>query len=183
MNNKLIIFLFMVGLVFGYAAYEAKKLDSILSNDQYSLSNTVIKDLPSKLSFKDLETKKILNLEELTSSGNNLVVHFWATWCGPCEAEFPHLIELSKLLESRDDIKFILVAVNDDAIKIKKFLKGYIFSNNTILLTDDDDGFKKFGSYKLPETFVFNKQAGIVKKFTGQQAWTQKHIVDFFKAL
>jgi len=55
-------------------------------------------------------------------SGQVYVVEFWATWCGPCIAAFPHLSELQK--EQGEKVKFIGVNVwerdTDQAERIQK---------------------------------------------------------------
>ncbi len=46
---------------------------------------------------------------EQFENGKVYVVEFWATWCGPCIAAFPHLSELQK--EHQDSVQFIGVNV------------------------------------------------------------------------
>lgn len=58
-------------------------------------------------------------------SGQVYVVEFWATWCGPCIAAFPHLSELQK--EHAGKVQFIGVnvweGVDDQAERIEKVEK------------------------------------------------------------
>lgn len=59
--------------------------------------------------------------------GKVYVVEFWATWCGPCIAAFPHLSELQA--EHKDNVQFIGVnvweGVEDQAERIEK-VEGFV---------------------------------------------------------
>lgn len=68
--------------------------------------------------FKDREGKEIA----LSSfKGKVVYVDIWATWCGPCRKEFPHLKELEKEYHGNNDIVFIGVSVDVSADE-KKWL-------------------------------------------------------------
>jgi peroxiredoxin len=43
--------------------------------------------------------------------GQVVLVNFWATWCGPCRQEMPHL---NKLYEKYKSSGFVLLGVNVD---------------------------------------------------------------------
>ncbi len=59
--------------------------------------------------------------------GKVYVVEFWATWCGPCIAAFPHLSEMQA--EHKDDVQFIGVnvweGVDNQAERIEK-VEGFV---------------------------------------------------------
>lgn len=50
-----------------------------------------------------------------------IILDFWATWCGPCIASFPHLNELSKKFAS-DSVVFAIIS-SEETSKVAKFLK------------------------------------------------------------
>jgi thioredoxin 1 len=54
------------------------------------------------------------NFEELLTSGQPLVVDFWAQWCGPCKAISPIIEELAKEYEGKANIGKVDVDENDD---------------------------------------------------------------------
>jgi cytochrome c biogenesis protein CcmG/thiol:disulfide interchange protein DsbE len=43
-------------------------------------------------------------------------VNFWATWCGPCAAEIPALVELQE--QYKDDLVILGLSVDDTAEKL-----------------------------------------------------------------
>ncbi len=58
---------------------------------------------------KDLDGKD-LSLEAV--KGKVVLLNFWATWCGPCRAEIPSLIELQN--RYKDRLQIIGMVVDDE---------------------------------------------------------------------
>jgi thiol-disulfide isomerase/thioredoxin len=73
------------------------------------------------------------------------LINVWATWCGPCVAEFPDFITINRMYRGRD---FEFISVSADAPsqkeKVLKFLKGKEASSKNYLFSLDD-------KYKLIE--------------------------------
>jgi thiol-disulfide isomerase/thioredoxin len=75
-------------------------------------------------SAPDLQIAKFVKGDSVQQfeDGKVYVVEFWATWCGPCIAAFPHLSELQA--EHKEDVQFIGVniweGVDDQAQRISK---------------------------------------------------------------
>src|SRR5215831_3886047 len=65
----------------------------------------------------DLEGKPI-SLDE--AKGKIVLLNFWATWCGPCRAEIPDLVELQK--KYKDQLQIIALATDEDEpSEVKRF--------------------------------------------------------------
>ena len=55
--------------------------------------------------------------------GHPVVVNKWASWCGPCRAEFPYFRE--QALERGRRVAFLGVDSNDNDAAARKFLRRY----------------------------------------------------------
>jgi len=51
------------------------------------------------------------NLRLVEQRGQVVLVNFWATWCGPCKQEMPHL---NKLYDKYRSAGFVMLGVNVD---------------------------------------------------------------------
>ena len=104
-----------------------------------------------------------------------LVVHYWGTWCGPCEAELPELLSFINRFEGAPGVKFLLVAVNDDLIKIKKHLKTLTMPKASLIWLLDNKNIHRdtFGTTRVPETYVFSSDKVTLRKYVGPQEWNK----------
>lgn len=184
MGKRIIIITAFLSFTLVYVSYEAYKLDRKLEEYAKSQSVQMVSQLP-QISFDYFDDQsKQFDLHLSAQAGNTLFVHFWATWCGPCETEFPDLMELTQVLEPKKNVKFLFVAVNDDVKKVKKFLSKFQkYSNFEILVDNDLKHQKYFNTFKLPETYVFGPNKNLINKFVGPQQWTQRHFVDLLNGL
>src|SRR5262249_4567576 len=74
-------------------------------------------DLAPALKVNDLDGKPI-SLDDL--KGKIVLLNFWATWCGPCRAEIPDLIDLQK--KYKENFAIVALATDeDDPELVKKF--------------------------------------------------------------
>ena len=70
---------------------------------------------------------KTWKLKEL--NGKTLLINLWATWCGPCQAELPHLEAFYEKNKDRKDIQVLTFDIDEDLGVVAPFLKekGYTF--------------------------------------------------------
>jgi len=111
--------------------------------------------------------------------GKIVVLNFWATWCAPCIDELPSLQELQK---TRPDIQVLAVSIDDDPAAYAGFLKQYDI--NLLSVRDGSEGAnRKYGSVRVPETFVVDRNGVVKRKFIGPQQWTNPEIMGYLAKL
>lgn len=139
-------------------------------NEQYSISGQTktwqIKDMEgNQISFSSLNEKPVF-------------LNFWATWCPPCVAELPGIIDLYK--KYKDDVNFILVS-NEKKTKVLTFAKSHnfdkaLFYQNTSVPVD-------FSSQSIPTTFIINKDGLVVVSEKGAARWNSGRVEEVIKKL
>jgi peroxiredoxin len=107
-------------------------------------------------------------------SGRLRLINVWATWCGPCVAEFPELVKLQRMYGHRN---FELVTLSgdypDDKDKALAFLKrqGANVKNYMFDSTDRDklmDAVDKEWKGALPHTLIVSPDGKVVYRYTGE---------------
>lgn len=104
-----------------------------------------------------------ITLSEL--SGKLVVVNVFASWCGPCRAETPHLVEVYKQID-RDRVEFIGLNLQETPKAVESFKDE--FSIDYPLVLDEGGGITDiYRPIGLPTTW-FIDQDGIIRfSFSG----------------
>jgi len=97
--------------------------------------------------------------------GKVVFVNFWATWCPPCRAEIPVLIDLAN--RYKDRLQIVGVSVDDgDPADVKQFVKEA--GINYPIVMADRAILKEYGGVPaLPTLFVVNPDGNVVQKHEG----------------
>jgi cytochrome c biogenesis protein CcmG/thiol:disulfide interchange protein DsbE len=99
------------------------------------------------------------------SHGKVILLNFWATWCGPCRAEIPDLVELQNKYKDRLQI-LGLVVDDDDQAAITSFVSEFGI-NYPVAIASDAIRFQYGGILALPTSFVLDADGRIVQKHEG----------------
>ncbi len=98
-----------------------------------------------------------IRLSEL--KGKVVMLNFWATWCGPCAEEIPHL---NKLHESLDSYDFELLGINLDEDQAKALhLARKLDVNFPVLFDDEKNVSKSFSIDAMPTTIIIDRSGKI----------------------
>lgn len=92
--------------------------------------------------------------------GSITVVNFWASWCGPCEEEWP---ALQKVAAARPAVKFVGINSMDKADRAKDFLSTHaadypqVFDERGVIMAS----WKSIPHGVLPTTLIIDKNGKI----------------------
>lgn len=121
--------------------------------------------------------------------GKVVVLNFWATWCPPCVEEMPSLVQMQKKMRDKG-VVVLAISDDDDASDYNKFLKDY----HVDLLTVRDAGRRtdtgviasvssRYGTFKVPETYIIDRDGIVRRKFIGAVDWGQQEILEYLSRL
>jgi len=97
--------------------------------------------------------------------GKVVFLNFWATWCGPCRAEVPDLVDLQSRYTGR--LKVIGLNVDDDdPEEIQKYVKETGI-NYPVAMAPADLRMQYGGIPALPTSFVLDTEGRVVQKHVG----------------
>lgn len=174
MLYRIIAIILIIAATVGYSLYSKRSLESQIVAEKEG--HAVLARLPEAV-FETLEGQPFPVNDLFTKEPTDLLmIHYWGTWCAPCEAELPDLLAFIKRFEGNSNVKFLLVATNDEVIKIKKHLKTLpIPSKASIYWLVDNKNVHRdlFGTTRVPETFVFSSDKTTLRKYLGPQEWNK----------
>jgi thiol-disulfide isomerase/thioredoxin len=119
-------------------------------------------DAAPAFQLNDLNGKPISLAE---AKGKIVLLNFWATWCGPCRAEIPDLVDLQKRYADKFEI-IALATDEDDPDEVRRFvLQSGI--NYRVAMSSDAVLRDYGGIAALPTSFVIDPEGRIVQKHVG----------------
>lgn len=170
MNKKKIIVAILVILTLLAVIvvnYNNKK--SLQNNDKKVEDKTEdgekkVDDRIEAIDFKleDLQGKEI-KLSDF--KGKKVFLNFWASWCGPCKAEMPHMQQLYE--ETKDkDIVILAVNVGEDKDKVKSFIEEnkYAFP---VVLDIKQEAALQYGISAFPTSFFIDEEGYVYSGIRG----------------
>ena len=98
-----------------------------------------------------------------------VVLNFWATWCGPCRAEFPELVRYdAEHAADNVEVRFVSIDQPADLPAVRAFLDQHGVAEPSYLYTGQDDVTTALAmgvGGAIPVTMILDGQ-GIVKDVT-----------------
>lgn len=146
---------------------------------QYKLGDVMYDFTATTVDGKEFTLSEILAEKEL------VVINFWATWCGPCKAEFPAMS--NALLEYADLVDSIAVSTTDSKSSIlSDSNKTYDKNKHAINFAASGEGdlatLFNAGAV-VPQTFMVDRYGVVVFSHSGSMTETRDWTVRFNKFL
>ena len=127
------------------------------------------KRAPLNYTIKDMNG---VDVKLSSFKGKVILLNFWATWCGPCKAEIPHLVELQK--QYADDLVVLGMSVDDPVEKLSPFAAKYKINYPVLVGLGREDVQDAFGPlYGIPVTVFISRDGKICRRHDGIRAKAQ----------
>lgn len=145
-----------------------------------AFSVPALAQLPAQPSLEQIKAEKFIvqtlagkktELNKLLGEGKPVVLDIWATWCGPCRQEIPHLVELTEKYR-QDGLIVIGLTTEDPTVyraRVKDFVKQYGmtytvgFASEALYLSFNNGS----PSMRIPQTFIFDANGKLIKRLIG----------------
>ena len=142
----------------------------------------------ASVKLESLNWPKFLERIAANKDAKLTIVDAWATTCGPCKKNFPHLVEMNHKY-GKKGLAVVSLSLDDNSDKAaladaEKFLqeKKAVFTN--ILLDEDFGvGFEKLEIGAIPAVFLFGPGGKEIARFTMDDPNNQFTYEDVEKAI
>jgi len=134
-----------------------------LNNSNIYVPKEKTKKILKSFTSKDLYSENKISSDQIFVDSEFYILNIWSSWCAPCRAEHPKLMQLSK----NKSLKLIGLNYKDNPKNAKKFINE--FGNPYFMIITDKNGIISIdlGAIGVPETFIINKDKKIIKRFLG----------------
>ncbi len=125
--------------------------------------DAVGKPAPLNYTLKDMNG---VDVKLASFKGKIILLNFWATWCGPCRAEIPALIELQT--QYANDLVVLGFSVDDPVEKLKPYATEYKINYPVLIGSGREEVQDAFGPlWGIPVSVIIGRDGKIASKHSG----------------
>lgn len=104
-----------------------------------------------------------------------VILHLWASWCRPCQAEMPALLRFAeRVRDPRLEILFVSVDKPAQRDEVKKIFADLKMPEAPYMAAGDDDS-KRYFAWGVPMTYLFDPQGHLLARGMGALPWDAGH--------
>lgn len=162
----------MVILMVKMNAGDEKQKES--ANEQQSASETGtgkvglgLGDTPPDFELSNFDGEMV-KLSEL--KGKKVILNFWASWCGPCKAEMPHMQNYYENYAAEDNVEIIAVNMTTQERRgldsVQEFIDSYGLTF-PIPLDKEGSATVDYGIVTIPTTYLVATDGTLAQKVIG----------------
>lgn len=109
------------------------------------------------------------------------IVHFWATWCGPCKRELPEFSRFAAKVADRINIYTITSELkngsNDEAKAIWDFYQSKGIKHLNVTSDENASLSGILGVTGIPVTFLIDIHGKVIGQFLGATDWSKPDLI------
>ena len=106
-------------------------------------------------------------------------MNFWSITCGPCVEEMPSIIDLSRMVEDRDDIEVVTVTIDRRESDVRSVVPST--SPLTVLMDRDRSVVRgRYGTVLFPETWIIDGDGVIRMRIDAPFDWSSVRATSSF---
>ncbi len=125
------------------------------------------------------EDSRMHSLENF--DGNVVFMNIWATWCPPCIAEMPSIHRLYQKFEDSENISFVLVSMDEDFEKARKFMADRNFDMPIYHYRNKAEG--TYESTVIPTTYIITPDGKLALQKNGLAKYDTREFEEFLREL
>ena len=100
-----------------------------------------------------------------------VLLNLWATWCPPCIAELPGLIDLKKDYGKKANFIFV---TSENIVTVKEFLKKHNYPEKGFYISQGVP--RDFNTSSIPASYIISPKGKVVLKKTGAARWNTRKV-------
>lgn len=130
-------------------------------------------------SFKD-EKGNPVKFSDYLGKGKYVLLDFWASWCGPCRADIPHLKEVYEMYHP-EGFEIISVSMDEDKESWIKAIndEGLTWLQVSDLQAFDGDLSKLYNFNGIPTCILIDPNGNIVTR-NMRGSWMDKRLIELY---
>jgi len=175
MKKSIITISLFASLIFFISGCEDKSVKEVSKNSSLDSQSSVSSKKAEEITvtLESIDGKKLVLKQKhngfaIEGSDKILFIDFFATWCPPCKAEIPHLVNLQNKYKDKIKIIGVLMEENKDKEELKNFIK-YFNINYDIFVGKGNYELASLlgGVSSIPLLLMYDKDGNYITHYMG----------------